>query len=153
MRALPLITALACSGGPTTPSTPTGDTSSSTTTTEPQPEPCGRGERFDMVVRGTVVDENDNGVVGATVDFVERNWRPGIYGTAVTGPYGRFEVQGTDMPLLFERCWGIGVQFWLEMETETHIGDSPLNAHLLDALAIEADEVNLQFPVFVQPRP
>ena len=74
-----------------------------------------------MTVRGRVVDATDKSPVeGAQVAFQERNWRPGVYGTATTDAGGQFTVVGAELPLLYERCWGIGVRvderWWRSIE-------------------------------------
>ncbi len=136
-------------------SLPTADTHTTTDsetgeTAEPTGS-CGEVGTFDMVIRGRAENVAGGGVAGADLTLVERNWSPGTYGKAVTDSSGRFELKGVALPYA-EKCWGTGVQIWLEGETDSLAGDRPLNWDLIKAIAAEAKELEMLAPVILRDR-
>ena len=128
------------------PTEATGETG-----TEPNGIDCGETGTFSMTLRGRVVDQDETPVSFADITFEERNWAPQLFDTTVSDKDGFFEVSGLDMPYA-EKCWGTGLQFWVNGETKKLQGSQPMNSWLLKGLAADVETLEVSAPMVLRPR-
>ncbi|MEQ1571919.1 MAG: hypothetical protein ABMA64_40200 [Myxococcota bacterium] len=116
--------------------------------TEDVASACGDTHHVDVVVTGVLHDADGAPIPDAEVRLEERNWSPlAVYGVGHTDEDGFAWFEATALPIV-EGCWGIGPQFYMVVDTTSHLAEVGANPTVVSAWldgTLEADFSSFSF--------